>query len=406
MAVGVQVSGTGTNQALIGNLIFETSTSVYAVIVGGTTADTVEVYKGTTGGLNPTAFTRQDTANEVGNADNGRWGAAMGSDGIIHIMMYREVSMSDHSVRHTTFHTDDATSNQDTYQIIDSEIMTIPSFTPFAFTRADVCVDSNNVPHAIALEEQKDMGSDRYTVWYNNKIGGSWNGTNIEIDGITNGNSLNYQWAWDCFNPSSSAPNIEVPCLVSYENTTDSYSLYYGNALDATSFTKTVIDTNPPGIISLQSVSVKSNGDVWVIDTTSSTNLATYEHAFADSLVEGNWTQRNVTTTSTIDDARLFISDGDVPYVVLCEGASSPAVDIYQYWKFESGSWSKVADWLSFDGFLGDNGISNSQINGTRPTRLHMVHREGDGNYYNQVDLSGGIVRKEYIQGYIPQVIM
>jgi hypothetical protein len=303
--------------------------------------------------------------------------------------------MGDETVRYFTFNTDDAAANQDTWQTTNEVAMTISSFNPFAFARADITVDENDVPHVWMTDEQTDMGQDRHTMWYNNKIGGSWNGTNIEVDGITNNKnfSVNPSWAVVHCNPSSSSPNALRPCVITLESTADEYVLYYGNATDATSFTATVIDSNPPGTSDHVAVSVLPNGNMVVSDRHSTTSITTYHHTFANSLIEANWTSKTVTPTNQIGDApRLFSDSQNKTHMIFIDIETSPTADRLEHWEHDT-SWTEQTVLQTIDGLVGDVNIAEENLRATRPTYLHYVYDDASNMNYGGLELSNPVNR-------------
>ena len=168
------------------------------------------------------------------------------------------------------------------------------------------------------------MGTAFLSVYYNNRIGGSWNGSGIEIQGATGEKR--------CQNPDILIDDDNLPCIA-YVNITDNDArAAQGNANDATSFTLSDVETSVEvGTGRGVGICVDSNGDHWVA-TRLNADAVIYiiQHIKADA-----WTtwQTRVGDGDIGRDATIF-ADGTDIYAVY-ENSSNDIV----YNKY-TGTWA------------------------------------------------------------------
>lgn len=219
----IAVTSANTNNINNGNrVVVRTSAGIpYVVLVDATDAS-IEVWKGDSS--TPTSFTEQDTANNPDATTYGSMSAAIDSTGIIHIVFMEYISKSD-DLEYVTFNTNTgvfagaATINTD----LGGESSSVGGLY------TSIAIDSNNIPHVAYVGVEANAGTVGYVVRYENRIGGAWNGTGVEVEGQTAN--------LDCVFPDIAIDSNNIPVIAYYNDANDDYTAAIGNVNDAASFT-------------------------------------------------------------------------------------------------------------------------------------------------------------------------
>src|SRR3990167_617019 len=225
-----------------------TSTGIPYVVLFDSTDDKIEVWKGNS--VTPTSFTEKDTANSPVGATYGSISAAIDGNGIIHIVWCEYISKSD-DLEYIQFDTGDDTFKNAT--TINADLGAESTTVSRLFT--SIAIDSNNIPHVAYVGVESNAGTFGQVVRYENRIGGVWNGTGVEVEGQT-GNK-------NCLDPDITINASNIP-IISYVNSDDDVlSRAVGNTNDATSFT--LVDLGPVTIdICRTSICIDSGGTIYV----------------------------------------------------------------------------------------------------------------------------------------------
>jgi len=201
------------------NCVETASGNKYIAIIN-VTDDKLEMWKSTDGGA---------TFSKVGTSPDGWWGCSIAIDGAnpqIISVVYIGYSgdLANTWVRHCTFNT--STDAWGTPETIDSGFA-------WGISAISICFDASNIPH-VAYSMLK-TGQANYTVWYANRIGGSWNAP-VEVEGDgTAKNCKEPSIAIDVTNSGVHRYNIPQ---IAYANITDqTQKAALGNQNNAASFT-------------------------------------------------------------------------------------------------------------------------------------------------------------------------
>jgi hypothetical protein len=309
----------GNNNILRGSgrVVVRSSAGIPYVVLEDTTDGGIEVWKGN--GVTPTGFTEQDSANNP--ASSGRYGSpacAIDSAGIIHIV-YMDDNGTAPSVRYVTFSTSSDTFSGDVAVVADLG----SDMTSVASMHCAIAIDSNDKPHITYMGFPTNMGSNFYTVYYANRIAGTWS-TPVEVYGATA--------RYNCYTPEiaidlDNKPYISFAFREVFTLPTIVFYAALGNANNATSFT---FFTPGVGDITyrISSIAVDPSGNHYLTCREGSTITLT-KHNYGDS-----WTtwQSKVYTNSTGVTNSLVLNGSDL--YVLYENGS----DDICYVKY-SGTW-------------------------------------------------------------------
>ena len=219
----IAVTSANTNNINNGNrVVVRTSAGIpYVVLVDATDAS-IEVWKGDSS--TPTSFTEQNTTNNPDATTYGSMSAAIDSTGIIHIVFMEYISKSD-DLEYVTFNT-----NTDVFAgaaTINTDLGGESSSVGGLYT--SIAIDSNNIPHVAYVGVEANAGTVGYVVRYENRIGGAWNGTGVEVEGQTAN--------LDCVFPDIAIDSNNIPVIAYYNDANDDYTAAIGNVNDAASFT-------------------------------------------------------------------------------------------------------------------------------------------------------------------------
>lgn len=347
-------------------VVVRNSSGIPYVVVENSTDDSIDVWKGNSS--TPTSFTEQDTSNNPSGSIYGSPSAAIDTTGVIHIVYQRDNGKTS-TCRYVTFSTSTDTFSGDV--VIDSNIGADPISIQLLLTA--ITVDSNDIPHVVYTRYDSGMGTNYFTISYNNRIGGAWNGSSVEIDGASNSIGCKY--------PDITVNTGDAP-VIAYQDDTNNYlKRAVGNANDATSFTLTTLDTSvsltPDGC----SVCVTSEGSIW---------CATRDGDGSIILYQG-------TTVRDTGNAGGFVSiaaSGSNVYVFYRDSNDDIAYDIWEGSSFagssvlETGTYTyPKGKWASY-GNYGSDGTDHGSA-GTDDEIDYVFTGSGD-IYWNTVTLAAG----------------
>ena len=358
----ITVTSANNNRTINGNRVcVRTAAGIPYVVVNDYTDESIEVWKGDA--ATPTAFTEQDTANNPDNTTYGSMSAAIDSTGIIHIVWCKYVSKSD-DLLYITYNT--GTDLFGTIATINADLGGESTAVTNLYT--SIAIDSNDIPHVAYVGVEANAGTVGQVVRYENRIGGAWIGTGVEVEGQT-GNV-------DCFKPSITIDADNKPVITYFNNDDFSVGTAIGNANDATSFTLFDIADGTAGHGWL-SIAVDSSGNHWVAYKYydgSGYYLRRQKHNYGDAWT--TWQAADVLYNST------SLSDTAIAPSIICDGADTYVFielinnDIY-YFKntdagvsIETGTYNtakaKWAYWVDFDSTGANRGAKTGGTNGSR----------------------------------------
>ncbi len=253
----IRVTSANTNTVQKGaRIVVRNSSGTPYIVLQDRNDSGIEVWKGNA--TDPTSFSEQDTANnpQAGTDLYGSPAAAIDSTDIIHIV-YQYYNTKTSELRYVTFNADGLT---DTFsgdvQII-ADIGDDPTNILNLYT--GIAVDSNEIPHLVYTEVIVGKGTSYFGVFYNNRIGGSWNASGIEIEGASSSQR--------CYQPDIAIDSDNKPCVSYWNGTEGSYGAAkaaIGDANDAASFTLFTIASADGGYVidhRYTGIAVDSNGD-------------------------------------------------------------------------------------------------------------------------------------------------
>lgn len=195
-------------------------------------------------------FKEQDSAHKpVSYIRYGSCSCVIDSGGIIHIV-YMDSNGDTPAVRYVTFDTNT--------NLFSGDIAVIEDIGDNASTvtnlHCGISVDANNVPH-IAYNSRV---SSYYCVYYNNKVGGSWKSTSIELKGPALAKSF--------FSTSLIIDKDNKPVVTVFNMTDGIITSLIGDSNDASSFTSKdiAVDADPDGSYLSCSACCDCNGNIWV----------------------------------------------------------------------------------------------------------------------------------------------
>ncbi len=294
-------------------------TSGNRVYVFTTNSAILEAFKGNQDG-EPTSFSSVDTVLSQLFLVEGI-AAAIDSNNVVHLCYLRHGSgMSDiKQVLYRQF-------NTSTDQFTSSEVIAELDFSGTIEDRQSIAIDANDDPHVMWRDSFKDMGVTTFSNYYSNRAAGVtsgvWDKARLDVANDTNDNDGKITDIMIA-DPASSE-NTDLP-IVAGSGSTLQIDAYFGNVLDATSFTQEsniAAGTSFTGGIQNISMAIDSNEKITIVFQQNSTNdLYIVEHL--NSNAWSSWetpvevaSDRNYThPTLTIDGTKRFI------IVVFVEGA-------------------------------------------------------------------------------------
>jgi hypothetical protein len=315
-------SANGHRQLSGARVVARTSAGIPYVILDDFDAGDGEIWKGNL--ITPTTFTSVGVP--ITGVDAGSCSFAIDSGDIIHV-----VGMDDNGKTSTLIYQTLDTSD-DSFGTPTTVISDIGS-DPLAITglHTSIAVDSNDIPHIAYLEYRSNMGTDWWSVYYNNRIGGSWNGSSTQIEGQSAERQCRY--------PQIVIDADDFPCI-SYSNETDNdVGTAQCDANDGASGSWTLYDLDTDleqtGGQFSTSLCVDSEGNHWVAyrrDT--DTYIYLRKHSFGVSWTTwgGRLTNDNVGENPSIavrgTDIYVFYED-DVDDIVWDKFDQTNTIDEY-----------------------------------------------------------------------------
>ena len=318
----VAVTSANTNKIGYSRNVVRTSGGIPYVVLEDSTDGGIEVWKGNS--ATPTSFSEQDSANNP--QSSGRYGSpacAIDSTDKIHII-YADDNAGNPQYRYVVFNTVTDTFSGDA--AITSDLGS--DMTSVTNMHCSIAIDSNDIPHVVYLGYPASMGTDYYTAYYNNRIGGVWNTSpGLEVYGKTASRQAAY--------PQICIDSDNYPFIALSDNVSSSPQACIGNANDATSFTLKTLDSNVGTRVYITNC-VDSSGDHYVVFRRSaSTNVYEKHHVKTDSW--DTWESGN-SGSSNFDwvSVSMALKDSNTRYV-LFENVSSN--DINYISKTTVASW-------------------------------------------------------------------
>ncbi len=302
------------------------SNGLLYVVLANATDGRIGVYKGN--GIVPTAFTEMDTGGAPTDALYKCISVDIDSNDVLHIVYVKIASgMVNSSIRYVQFRADGVNDDfqNDVEVIADNNYHTSTS---------SIALDSNEIPHIVYQVQETNMGVDLTSLYYVNKIGGSWQ-TPVYVHGAAEEVTLGW--------PQLIFDSDDLPCIAfratwpsdGMDPSWNSARTSQGNATDATSFTTFDLpdDARVGGLFSRRvSIALDSSGNHWCF----------WNHIYNSDLVAKKHTKGNSWATwgSEVVGADGWdvdtVSDGSDIYVFyVSEGTGEGNV---QYRKF-TGSW-------------------------------------------------------------------
>jgi len=307
MAVNVTNNATDETQvSLSGRISVRDSNGIpYVLTFNGVY---VAMWKGNSS--TPTSFSEQDQSNRPGNGRYKRPGIAIDTNDLIHVAYWDANGMSS-ALRYATF---DASTD------LWSTDVSVHNIGRGAPSRPDtsIAIDANDVPHIAWVDSVSNMGTAYSSIYYTNKVGGSWN-TARQVEGASAQKT--------CISPSLSIDDNNYP-FISYENFSDKDSTdATATSNNPSSFTLTDRDTGITTDKQGRSTFVLSDG--------------TKGHSYIDTYVkiyEGS-TERSTGTTPyqvTITTTLSAVAVGTDIYVFYINNSSRDVC--YDVW--DGSSWA------------------------------------------------------------------
>lgn len=299
-------------------VIRDSNDFVYVLVNAG---GNIRAYKGNVAG-EPASFAEQDAVGAPNSADFAGITAAIDSVGLIHVMYYFDDTVAHGgapNIRYAQFRSSAHATTQDDWVLIDEEIALMTngggdfSFTHFLV----IAIDANDDPHASWNDEITDMGQDLETIFYDNRIGGTWGGR-IEIQRAPTASAQMIKLDLMIADPASSV-NADRPIIILQDDSSTAMDAFHGTALNATVFTKTsditgTIDVSVVIQRAIASIGIDSNEKITVtfIENTSN-DLMIVEHL--NSSAWGTWeTPVDVDTAQDYGNPSIAI-DGTNRYI-------------------------------------------------------------------------------------------
>jgi len=237
-----------------------TSAEIPYVVVWNRITNDIEIYKGNSS--TPSSFTEQDTANNPSASVFGCSSAAIDSTGVIHIVYMSYISDSD-DLMYVTYAT--ATDQWGTPATINGDLGVESVTLRNLYT--SIAIDSNDIPHVAYTGWEASAGTNGFVTRYENRIGGAWIGTGVEVEGQTDNK--------DCRFPSIAINASDIPVIAYLNDDDDDLARATGNDNDATSFTLVDLDASAQSA-STTSICVDSDGTVYVAGVDSDATVIVY----------------------------------------------------------------------------------------------------------------------------------
>ncbi|KKL67786.1 hypothetical protein LCGC14_2131500, partial [marine sediment metagenome] len=274
----------------------------------------------------PTSFAEQEAAGAPDNAANAGIAAAIDADDLVHVV-YQFKDVAAHGaaprVKYAQFRTVDHATTQDDWVLIDENVATLANGGAFSsFAISSIAIDANDIPHVAWTELITNMGTAFQTLFYTNRIGGSWL-TPVEIDGRSS--SIRIERYEITFANNSSS--VIVPQISANDRTNQTLKAYLGNALDASSFTIFTVESSQRSFMKPSIACSSDRSKTYITSVDINSDLRIHEHDNTSSWTTG-WTSTTIDSTKNYlavtglaikgdDDRYVFAADDDVDDLVL-----------------------------------------------------------------------------------------
>jgi len=325
-------------------VIRDSNDRVYVFVNAG---GNVRAYKGNVTG-EPASFAEQDATGAPNDTDFAGVAAAIDSAGAVHVA-YQFQDSTAHggapNVRYAVFRTSAHVTTQDEWVSIDEEISTLDNGDgAFGYSNLlGIVVDENDDPHAIWNDEITDMGNDLETVFYDNRIGGSWGGR-IEVErAVAESATLTIG---DIMVAEPRPPLTDRPIILvsGLDNSGFTTNAYHGTALNATVFTQS------SDIVGAGGASIDfGRGGSWTIDSAGKITIAFIEDTnfdlmIVEHLASSDWDtwETKVIIDSAVDYNTPSVTTNGRSRYIFVEASADNDIDL---WKNEN-----AFDTFHFDG--------------------------------------------------------
>lgn len=358
----------------------------------------IEAWKGDVTG-EPTSFTEQEAAGAPNDSDYVGVTAEIDSAGLVHVLYYFNDSAAHGAtpnLRYAQFRTSAHATTQDDWVLIDEEVDTLVNGDGgFAINELPVItIDANDEPHVAWTDHVTDMGSNFDNVFYNNRIGGSWNATsNLIVAFTATGDivsALNIMIAQPTNSVGADRPIVSI--AVNLVTGSGQINMYHGNALDATGWTSalditglTTVATN--GTVDSITLAIDSNNDLWIVWVQTNGNLSIRSHV----ATEANWSTWGGFFVLDLTDNWIWPSiaiDGTDKYVM----AEDSATNDLRLWKDTGSGWSEEtgdADLPNVGTFLKPH-LKWQAKNNNSPKEIDYCFEDSGGAVlYNTISVAG-----------------
>lgn len=361
-------------------VIRDSNDFVYVLVNAG---GNIRAYKGNVAG-EPTSFAEQDAVGAPNSADFAGIAAAIDSAGLIHVMYYFDDTVAHGSapnIRYAQFRSSAHVTTQDDWVLINEEIAVMTNADgDFSFTHLlGIAIDANDDPHATWNDEITDMGSQFETIFYDNRIGGTWGGR-IEVERAVAAANTAKGLDLMIADPASSI-NADRPIIVVNGLFDERIGAFHGDVLNAISFTKAADITGTINVSAVIqrgkiSIAIDSNEKITVtfIENTSN-DLMIVEHL--NSSVWGTWeTPVDVDTTRDYGHPSIAI-DGTNRYIFVEHVNDN---DIHLWKDVGAGFVEETADTdLPNVGTFADVKVKYSTKENNSPRELDYVFEDSGG---------------------------
>lgn len=332
------VSVGSSSQAEMGRTNVRNSSGIPYVLTNN--GGNVQLWKGNS--ATPTSFSEVDSTNNPNDANFKGGAIAIDSGNTMHIVYFDDDTAmgAGGGLKYVTV-SSDTWGTPATAVAIDKGLSTNGQSQ-----LCDISVDSNDVPHIVFTDRTTNMGTDYPTIYYTNRVGGSWN-TAVELRGATA--------TEQCFTCAIMVNQNNYPQVVLGGNGGSFIRAYRGTANNATTFT--------------DSGSFDSGSHTclyWIMMDTNNRTYVTYlDHAAVPALSYNNsadswstWTTSTSSGSSTSANNSCGSVDGTDVYIFYEDSNHDIVYDKY------TGSWagatslqtgtydrprSKWAYWVDFD---------------------------------------------------------
>jgi len=354
---------------------------VYVIVIA---SGNIRVYKGNVTG-EPASFAEQDATNAPNNSDHLGIAGAIDSAGLIHIIYYLDDSaagMSEVSlVRYATFRTSAHATTQDVWDITDETVATMVDDNGNFNIRLNlgVAIDANDDPHVAFEDNIKAMGTSTDTMFYANKIGGSWN-TAVQVR-VGDSASATVDLGGIMIADPASAVNADRPILLVSGGTAQTLDAFHGTALNATAFTEN-LDVTGESFTGNGSMAIDSNEKITVTYFRATGDLKIIEHL--NSNAWSNWETPIVVNSDNYNAPSIAI-DGTDRYIFALDTGNN---DIRLFQDTGSGFTEETADTdLPNVGTFNDPKVKWSNYANNSPKELDYVFEEQAINdvFYNTI---------------------